>query len=55
MSQLPKYKMHIGGEWTAAASGEWFETFDPYAGKPTRGEGQSSWRARKDSNLRPPA
>ncbi len=34
MSNLPNYKMFIGGEWVAAASGEWFETFDPYAGKP---------------------
>lgn len=34
MAQLPQYKMFIGGEWTAAKSGEWFETFDPYAGKP---------------------
>jgi hypothetical protein len=34
MSNLPKYKMFIGGEWVAARSDEWFETFDPYAGKP---------------------
>ncbi len=34
MSQLPQYKMFIGGEWIAAKSGEWFESFDPYAGKP---------------------
>ncbi len=34
MSNLPKYKMFIGGEWVAAVSGDWFESFDPYAGKP---------------------
>jgi acyl-CoA reductase-like NAD-dependent aldehyde dehydrogenase len=34
MSDLPKYKMFIGGEWIAAESGEWFETFDPFAGQP---------------------
>jgi (Z)-2-((N-methylformamido)methylene)-5-hydroxybutyrolactone dehydrogenase len=34
MSKLPHYKMFIGGEWVAAESGEWFESFDPYAGKP---------------------
>lgn len=33
MSQLPQYKMFIVGEWIAAKSGEWFESFDPYAGK----------------------
>jgi aldehyde dehydrogenase (NAD+) len=26
--------MFIGGEWLAAKSGEWFESYDPYAGKP---------------------
>lgn len=34
MSNLPTYKMFIGGEWVPAGSGEWFETFDPYAGQP---------------------
>jgi len=34
MSNFPKYRMFIDGEWVAAESGEWFETFDPYAGKP---------------------
>jgi alkylation response protein AidB-like acyl-CoA dehydrogenase len=34
MSNLPNYKMFIGGEWVAAESGEWFETFDPFAGRP---------------------
>jgi acyl-CoA reductase-like NAD-dependent aldehyde dehydrogenase len=34
MSNMPQYKMFIGGDWVVAESGEWFETFDPYAGKP---------------------
>lgn len=34
MPDLPLYKMYIDGAWVAAESGEWFETFDPYAGKP---------------------
>ncbi len=33
-TNLPTYKMFIGGEWVAAKSGQWFETFDPYAGRP---------------------
>jgi hypothetical protein len=32
MSNLPQYKMYIDGGWAEAGSGEWFETFDPYAG-----------------------
>jgi hypothetical protein len=28
MSNLPSYRMFIGGEWVAAESGEWFESFD---------------------------
>ena len=34
MPELPQYRMFIGGEWLAAKSGEWFESYDPYAGKP---------------------
>jgi aldehyde dehydrogenase (NAD+) len=34
MSALPQYRMYIGGEWVAARQGEWFETFDPFTGKP---------------------
>ena len=34
MSNLPTYKMFIGGEWVPASSGEWFESFDPFAGQP---------------------
>jgi (Z)-2-((N-methylformamido)methylene)-5-hydroxybutyrolactone dehydrogenase len=33
-ASLTKYKMFIGGEWTDAASGETFETINPYTGKP---------------------
>jgi len=28
------YRMHIGGEWVSAASGETFETVNPFDGKP---------------------
>ena len=31
---LVKYRMFIGGEWTDAASGEFFESHNPYTGKP---------------------
>jgi aldehyde dehydrogenase (NAD+) len=34
MSALPQYRMYIGGEWVAARQEEWFETFDPFTGKP---------------------
>ena len=34
MPNMPQYKMYIDGEWAAAELGEWFETFDPYAGSP---------------------
>ena len=34
MSTLPKYRMFIGGEWVDPASGEWFETENPYTGRP---------------------
>src|SRR5262249_2333216 len=33
-AQLPRYKMFIGGEWVAAASDQWIDSYDPYAGKP---------------------
>jgi aldehyde dehydrogenase (NAD+) len=29
---LSQYKMHVGGEWVEAASGEYFESEDPYTG-----------------------
>ncbi len=31
---MRKYQMHIGGAWVNSASGEWFETYNPYTGKP---------------------
>jgi aldehyde dehydrogenase (NAD+) len=34
MTDLKKYQMYIGGEHTDPAGGEWFESFDPYTGKP---------------------
>src|SRR5262245_32164779 len=32
--RLTKYRMFIGGEWVDASSGEYFETDNPYLGKP---------------------
>ena len=29
MSNLPSYKMFIGGDWVAAQSGEWFRLLTP--------------------------
>ena len=34
MAKLEKLKMYIGGEWQDAASGQWFESFNPFTGKP---------------------
>ena len=34
MSELQKFQMYIGGEWCDPASGEWFESFNPFTGKP---------------------
>ena len=34
MAKLEKYQMYIGGEWTDPASGEWFESINPFTGKP---------------------
>jgi len=31
---LPRQQMYIDGEWTDSASGEFFESFDPYTAKP---------------------
>lgn len=31
---MKKYQMYIGGEWVDPSSGEWFESFDPFTGKP---------------------
>ena len=33
-SALARYRMHIGGEWVDAASGETFPTDNPYTGRP---------------------
>jgi aldehyde dehydrogenase (NAD+) len=32
--QLPRYRMFIGGDWVAAASDQWIDSYDPYAGRP---------------------
>src|ERR1700712_4890070 len=34
MESLQRYQMFIGGEWVDAVSGEYFETDNPYTGKP---------------------
>jgi len=34
MAEMEKYEMYIGGEWVKPASGEYFESFNPYTGKP---------------------
>ena len=34
MAKLKEYKTYIGGKWVAAASGETFESEDPYTGEP---------------------
>ena len=34
MSELLKLKMYIGGEWVAPLTGDYFESFNPYTGKP---------------------
>ncbi len=34
MSDLKTYKMYIGGAFTEPASGEWFDSFNPYTGQP---------------------
>ena len=31
---LQKYRMYIGGQWVEPASGEWFESYNPFTGKP---------------------
>lgn len=34
MAELKKYRMHIGGKKVDPAGGEWFESFNPFTGKP---------------------
>jgi acyl-CoA reductase-like NAD-dependent aldehyde dehydrogenase len=31
---LQKYRMYIAGEWVDPVGGEWFESYNPYTGKP---------------------
>jgi aldehyde dehydrogenase (NAD+) len=48
-SQLTKYRMWIGGEWVESSSGEYFESDNPYLGKPwaliPKGNAQDADRA----------
>ncbi len=34
MSGLAKFQMYIGGEWVDPSSGDWFESYNPFTGKP---------------------
>jgi acyl-CoA reductase-like NAD-dependent aldehyde dehydrogenase len=49
MAELKKYQQYIGGEWVDPASGEWFESYNPYTGKPwalfPRGNTEDAGRA----------
>ncbi len=49
MADLKKYQHYIGGEWVDPASGEWFESHNPYTGKPwalfPRGNAEDADRA----------
>src|SRR6185437_16995821 len=33
-TSLNKHQIYIGGEWVAPASGEWFESHNPFTGEP---------------------
>ncbi len=33
MSNIQRFQMYIGGEWCDPASGEWFESYNPYTGQ----------------------
>ncbi len=48
---FPKLKMYIDGEFVDSASGDWFESFDPYTAKPwcliARGNAEDADRAVK--------
>jgi acyl-CoA reductase-like NAD-dependent aldehyde dehydrogenase len=35
VTALEKFQMHIGGEWVDAASGETFETDNPFTAEPS--------------------
>jgi len=49
MADLKKYQHYIGGEWVDPASGEWFESHNPYTGQPwalfPRGNAEDADRA----------
>src|SRR3546814_15023684 len=49
MANLQKYQMYVGGEWIDPATGEWFESFNPFTGKPwalfPRGNAEDATRA----------
>ncbi|MDA0656786.1 MAG: aldehyde dehydrogenase [Proteobacteria bacterium] len=49
MASLKRYQHYIGGEWVDPASGEWFESFNPYTGKAwaefPRGDAEDAERA----------
>ena len=32
--ELKRYRLYIDGQWSDAAAGEHFESFNPYTGKP---------------------
>ena len=34
MAELPRYRLHIDGEWREAASGAWLASINPYTGQP---------------------
>lgn len=34
MENLRKYQMRVGGAWRDPSSGEWFESYNPFTGKP---------------------
>jgi acyl-CoA reductase-like NAD-dependent aldehyde dehydrogenase len=61
LNALREYKMFIGGEWVDSASGEFFETDNPYTGSPwgliPRGNAEDADRAVKaaDKALKSPA
>jgi (Z)-2-((N-methylformamido)methylene)-5-hydroxybutyrolactone dehydrogenase len=46
---VDKHQLYIGGEWVAPASGEWFESFNPFSGEPwamiARGNAQDADQA----------
>ncbi len=48
-ASLEKLSMYIGGEWTGPASGDYFESFNPFTGKPwslvPRGNAEDANRA----------